>query len=187
MTTAKKQNSVRTFPADGEIIELPNLDAVACKYVTSTGMVACIAYKGKRKKPAFHLTFQKTEGRDNYLKKWIEQLEREKQQADDFAARVEADYDAFVSSLAVGAIFYKTGGYEQTNAEFYEVVGKVTKIHAEVRELAQDVIESSPGAMAGYALPRKGEFKSEVIKIGLRRICPTLWTEGKKVSVSWYG
>lgn len=187
MTTAAKQNPVRTFPANGEIIDLQNLDAVACKYVTPNGMAACIAYKGKRKKPEFHFTFKDVDARDGYLKQWIEQMERKRQQDADYAARVEAEHNAFVASLTVGSIFYRTWGYEQTNADFYEVVGKVTRTHAEVREIAQDVTEHSPGAMAGYAIPRKGEYTSDTKKIGLRRICPQQWTEGKKVSVSWYG
>lgn len=61
-----------------------------------------------------------------------------------------------------GDIFYWSGGYDQTNVDFYEVTKKISNDTLEVRELNQKIVDSSGGgyqtvkAIAGsYAGPAK--------------------------------
>lgn len=99
----------------------------------------------------------------------------------------------------IGDIFVATWGYEQTNADFFQVVG-LTKSGVKVRHIEDKKTESSPQAMSGYAMPLKNNFDGpiktkrlrnsqywgEVFNAGDSMGTARKW-DGKPVGVSWYG
>jgi hypothetical protein len=62
--------------------------------------------------------------------------------------------------IAEGAIFYSSWGYEQTNIDFYQVVG-VTEKTVKVRAIEADRTYSSQ-TMTGEATPKKDCFIGDV-------------------------
>ncbi len=61
------------------------------------------------------------------------------------------------TDVPVGTIFENTWGYEQTNADFYEVVGKRGK-SVILRQLKTKLTPSSD--MTGHAVPLRGEYEN---------------------------
>jgi hypothetical protein len=105
-----------------------------------------------------------------------------------------------VSKVAVGDIFINTWGYDQTNADFWQVVWKTAK-GLKLRRINSREVET--GFMCGRATPIKDSFVNdkEVLKypeeyIGDSCLSGTIWInfeygawklwDGKPVSCSWY-
>jgi hypothetical protein len=101
--------------------------------------------------------------------------------------------------VVVGDIFVSTWGWEQTNADFFQVVGLTPK-GVKVRHIKSKITESSPQSMSGSALPIKNAFDGDVKTKRLRNNylgetvfdagesmgTAELW-DGNPVGVSWYG
>ena len=94
-------------------------------------------------------------------------------------------------SLAVDAILYTCWGYEQTNTEFYQVIG-VSGSMVTLRQIASNLEHT--GNMTGRVTPTPGHFVGEPIR---RRVyanntvkidrCSNAWAwDGRPKSVSWY-
>jgi hypothetical protein len=64
----------------------------------------------------------------------------------------------FKNPFSVGDILYESGGYEQTNVYFYQVI-KVERKTLVLREVNQD--RTDTGFMSGNAMPIKDSFASE--------------------------
>ncbi|WP_045762240.1 hypothetical protein [Xanthomonas albilineans] len=64
-------------------------------------------------------------------------------------------------TLAVGDILVSSYAYEQTDVDFYEVVG-VQNRTVTLRELAQE--REASGPMSGHAVPRPGHYIGEPIR-----------------------
>lgn len=101
-----------------------------------------------------------------------------------------------IASVKVGDIFHYSWGYEQTNADFYEVVAKkgVTVTLREIETKSAGAGRS--GSMSGVVVPIAGAFKGEPIKKKLRfdGSSPSvsfefgwcgLW-DGRPVHITWY-
>lgn len=100
--------------------------------------------------------------------------------------------------VKIGSIFVETWGYDQTNADFYQVVSR-TDSSVKVRHIKSEIKESSPLSMTGYAMPVKnafdGEPKTKLLKFSnisksiefkSDNRYARLW-DGEEVNVSWYG
>jgi hypothetical protein len=109
---------------------------------------------------------------------------------------------AFRHSFVVGDIVINTWGYEQTNADFYQVVS-VTEKTISIRAIEDTVTET--GFMCGHAVPRPDVFKAESPVLVKRPRDASIhgphwvkgsvpfefgaahWWDGLPVSCSWYG
>lgn len=60
------------------------------------------------------------------------------------------------NDFEIGDILYTSWGYDQTNVEFFQVVGKTAKT-IKVREIRADVKET--GFMCGHSMPVKDDFQ----------------------------
>lgn len=68
-------------------------------------------------------------------------------------------------TLKVGDILYTSWGYEQTNVEFFQVVGLVGKTMVEIREIAAMERSFENNGDSGHLMPAPDSFTSdEVIK-----------------------
>lgn len=67
----------------------------------------------------------------------------------------------YVEGVEVGQVFVASWGYEQTNIDFYQVVG-VTAKSIKLRPIAKDKKYDSDFTVGGYATPIKDQFTGEV-------------------------
>lgn len=127
-----------------------------------------IGFKRKSTKTAFNYKFNSKAAMLNYIKEFTlrdesEQLEKE--------LRV-AERKAFVPEFEVGDIFLGSWGYDQTNNNFYQVIGKENK-KAIVKELKQKLEYFEQMSLAGKAYPLPNEFYKEqeikrIVQLGNR-------------------
>jgi len=97
-----------------------------------------------------------------------------------------------------GDIFVAVWGYDQTNADFFQVVGK-TKKSVKVKHIKKKIKDPRDQTMTGSATPLKGRFDGKEMT---KRIYMFMGKEhfnagnsfgsarkwnGKPVAISWYG
>lgn len=70
------------------------------------------------------------------------------------------------SAVAVGDIFVSTWGYDQTNVDFYQVVG-MTKTMVKLREIAKRLVRGR-GEPTEYVLPIANKFQGPMIRKKLK-------------------
>ena len=83
----------------------------------------------------------------------------------------QAIYNAFVTSdsskadhdIAIGDIFYTSWGYEQTNVDFYQVIGFSGKSTLKLMRVHSQMVKS--GSMCGYVVPRPNCFFSDELLV----------------------
>lgn len=175
-----------------------NLDMVIYLYPghDSLSSVSAVCYEGRRTKPSFNLRFMSAERRSAYVLKWTEDRQKE---VDAKLADRQLKRD-FKTTLTVGSILSASWGWEQTNVEFWQVLGvkspKRVLIRPIEKRLAEDGDHSRNG-MAGKVIPVNDAFLDnsdpveKQVSIGnritfskYRRLSP--WS-GKPQYCSWYG
>jgi len=156
---------------------------------------AAICYHGKKKSPTWYNSF-KTEMDmfvkiDKTLKIQHDKLkakELQKQKTKELAEELRSD-------VKVGDVFNTSWGWEQTNVEFYQIVGKPSKCRVEYREIGQALVDT--GNMCGTVTPKVGDFISGVnvgslnraggiSKVGISGETARKTTPTQKHHKSWY-
>lgn len=95
--------------------------------------------------------------------------------------------------IEIGAIFYDSWGYEQTNIDFYQVIDKIGKRTLIVKEIASQSIRAT-GPMSDEVKAVKDAFTSEEMKVMLTdndsfKIKGYRWAskwDGRALHRSWY-
>lgn len=72
-------------------------------------------------------------------------------------------------SFQIGSILYTACGYEQTDVNFYQVIGLVGTATLELMELHQEEIESKPYSYCGYTTPIVNNFKGSSFKVRIKK------------------
>ena len=115
------------------------------------GLLYAAAFVGKQSKPIWHYRFKDKSQRTRMIDKSIEDRKRAlKHKADRRKERKEFKHD-----LKVGDILSGSWGYDQTNVEFYQVIGTTEK-SVVIREIASRVVKSTPPQ--DYVVPVEGKF-----------------------------
>jgi len=126
-------------------------DMVLYKWQDEGGKLLAMGFVGKQNKPLFNYMFRDENQRENFLKKEIDSrkltLERKEQ--------VRDEKKSYRHDLVVGDILYTSWGYDQTNVDFYEVIGTTAK-SVVIREVGQKVAKSD--AYAEYVVPVPGRY-----------------------------
>ena len=150
-------------PKEGYVEYKPELgDCIGYKkgmfeiWVNFEKLTACF-FKGKKAKPEWHYRFKDTEAIKkkinetiNCLLKW-ETLKEERKE----------ERKKEILDVKVGDLFVSSWGYEQTNANFFQVVG-ITKKGIKVRPIkSKENVDSK--SMTGTAIPIKNAFEGEAI------------------------
>lgn len=117
----------------------------------ANGQPCAIAFHGKAKKPDFHYRYTSNDLREEAIARW---MTTHVQFAEKQAAR-RAEKKAFRPTVVVGDIFRCSWGYDQTNVDYFQVVG-VSGKHALVQEIYQQRIEE--GRDYGRCVPAPGAF-----------------------------
>jgi len=84
----------------------------------------------------------------------------------------------FVNPAKKGDILYSSWGYDQTNIDFYQVIG-VTKASVKVREIAKEFIGSEPGS--DIVKPAINNFKGDLMT---KRVKPS--SDGYAITLNSY-
>ncbi len=103
-----------------------------------------------------------------------------------------------VKDVEVGDILVATWGYDQTNADFFQVVKIPSDKSLTVRHIKKKQYEDPPQSMSGYAAPIKDSFDGKPttrriyyfmdrihINVGDSMGSAEKWN-GKPVAVTWY-
>jgi len=78
-------------------------------------------------------------------------------------ARIKRDRIEAAAKLKVGDIFCNSWGYEQTNVDFFEVIG-IQGSMAEIRAISQEEVPGSQANMSESVTPIPGAFHGESFK-----------------------
>lgn len=180
----------RWIPQNATAIERHDLKVVVYLYTNSSNANCAVAYRGNAGKPTFNYAYGSEESREIAINKWFAGLERD---AEVKTAYREAKKHIHCA-LTIGQIVYTTWGYDQTNVDFYEVVGLKGTKTAVLRKIKSEITEHGLQSMSGYAVPIPGDYCEEAfnaraisstqLKVGSRRIT-YLW-DGRPVGCSWY-
>jgi len=122
-----------------------------------TGKPAAAVYSGRSDKPLWDYFFGSTLAREQYID---DQVEKSKAAMSARQERAQAKRD-FQHGLKDGDILYSSWGYDQTNINFYEVVGVVGK-QVFIREVESKVVRSERGSDYVVAVP--GRYTGAILK-----------------------
>jgi hypothetical protein len=109
-----------------------------------------IAYSGKRTKSDWHYSFKTKEKLDTAIAELVNGLK----QSRELKARLKAER-LQPHDVKIGEVFKCSWGYDQTNVDFFQVVG-VTGSMVEVRPIAQ--MSEETGFMSGECAPQIGQY-----------------------------
>ena len=127
----------------------------------SRGQVAYygVAFAGKAQKPLWNYAFRDEAQRDRQIAETAKSVEsRAKAMKERSDARKQ-----FTHGLQVGDILYSSWGYDQTNIDWYEVVGVPTEKMILVREIAGKTLRSD-GYGSDQVMPTPGKYVGPVMK-----------------------
>jgi hypothetical protein len=128
--------------------------------------------------------------RESYIDTWLNGL----RSWEDRKAKRKQERKDFVNPLKIGDIVYNSWGYDQTNIDFYEVVGSTEKT-VKLRQLCQHIEETN--FMAGNTTPQPGQYRNDEITVHhvqpMGKSCfinfeygaGCLW-DGTPIYCSWY-
>lgn len=121
---------------------------------------AAMVFSGKKMKPVYHFTFSTVERAEAYQLAWYKH--HQKKAEDKANERIErAAKAAQGHDLKVGDVLASSWGYEQTNVDYYQVVGLVGLQSVEVRPI--DDIYTETGFMSGSTVPDYGNFTGDIV------------------------
>ena len=151
--------------------------AVIYTYDTKSARPGAMGFAPKGQKPAFNFTFRSAAQRDKHCSDWFAGLRRRKaavvqRRADDKAAGI---------GLVVGDILSTCWGYDQTNREFFEVIGLIGASMVELQEIGQ--VSVATGTDSGRCVPQSGNFKGASIRRKAVRGCVTI--DDVRIATKW--
>jgi hypothetical protein len=124
-----------------------------------SGKPAAAVYSGKSENPLWDYFFGSESAREQYI---ADQVEKSKAAMSARQERAQAKRD-FQHGMKDGDILYSSWGYDQTNINFYEVVGVVGK-QVIVREVESKVVRQERGADYVVAVPGRFTSRSKPLK-----------------------
>lgn len=138
-----------------------------------------VAYSGRRMKPDFYYRFRSLTEVTSYVEKWasgqynhvLEKQER-KERKKELNKRAQ-------ELVSVGDVFRASWGYEQTNIDYYQVIGMTGKRTVQLRKIAGEMVERSYGDH-GRKIPLPDEFIGETLS---RQLSVSQWSKNDDVSV----
>lgn len=145
------------IPKDAEKVESPKAPAVVYKSMGRAGVRPCaLGFYGKANKPAFNYSFADIEKRETFVNTWLTRMEAISEAKRTKALERAAALAKPQEFLKVGDVLLNSWGYDQTNADYYEVVALIGKRTVELKALAQEVTYTQ--SMAGNCTPIKGKY-----------------------------
>jgi len=147
------------IPKDSVMVKDPNSEAIA--YINKEGEKPfAMLFAGKRSKYDKYYSFKTEERRDEYVAEFFNNIKshndwKETRKAEKAEALIES-----LKSVKVGDIYYTSWGYDQTNIDFYEIVGKAGKKSFLVQEVGS-LTEAGEHPSYNYVTPNPTVKKGE--------------------------
>jgi len=175
------------IPANSTEVKDPDSEAIAYTFTDRKGRPCASGFGGQRSKPDWCFAFRSEEHRAKHIKEYFAIQQGRDADKEQRAAK----RNATVTALQVGDILYYSWGYDQTNAQFYQVVEvKPSGKSVMIREIAQE--QTTTGFMCGQAMPIKDKFRGEAFlkraaedSVRMDYSSARKW-DGRPVYVSWY-
>lgn len=150
----------RHIPDGAITIRSKTAPAVVYAYGNADKLYA-VGYYGRATIPAFHHRFRSAEQRASWVASWLER------QAQRMAASEQRKVDrrerlAKPHGLQVGDVLSASWGYEQTNVDYYEIVGLAGARTVEVRKIGARIEHT--GDMQGQSVPHVGAYTGEPMR-----------------------
>jgi hypothetical protein len=145
-------------------------DAVTYAWVEN-GKLLAKGFSGRKAKPDFYHQYGNAERRQAALDRFFanakEVAERKAARAAEKAAE-KAGMNAVVD-FPVGTILVSSGGYEQTNVDWYKVVGHFGRLGLKVVQVGSKTVAGEAGGapMSGYVEADPEMVRSEVFNVRL--------------------
>ena len=174
-------------------------NAFGAVYITRSPKLAAIAYRKDARgvlvsKAAWHFSFGNTDRLESRVSEFLKSvIEANAWKQEQKAARREAQQKA-AQALEVGQIYACSWGYDQTNVDFYQVIGKKGAATAILRQIKGEHVEPF-GPMCSRIVGVKDSFiedqkplEKRVTDYGFKMTSyswATLW-DGKSMYCSWY-
>lgn len=153
MSTTKTKT--RWIPAETTPVTRDGIEAVA--YVSeAAGRFYAVGYSGKKTNHDFNGAFRTWESREKYLDNWFTNL-AEAEAAKLARKETRKALSARPNPFKVGDILHYSWGYDQTNAEFWQVV-EVKAKSVVIREIGHRTVDGSEGFMSERVMPHKDHF-----------------------------
>ena len=141
----KDQESIKPPGTDLEIWTWQ--DTPRTKYVA-------VVFQGKSSKPLWYLAFRTEQDRDKRIEETIAIRKKTLQDKLDERTRRKEE----VPEVAVGDIFSSSWGYDQTNVDFYQVVGLKGPKMVLVREIGGKIVQRDRDGMSETVVADPNKF-----------------------------
>jgi hypothetical protein len=135
--------------------------------------------KARFPKPLFNYRFRSAERMAEFCMEWIERVERNINAEKARKEQKKLAQQNMKHSFQVGQVLYNSWGYDQTNINFYQIVG-VKEKSIIIREIASSYVAGSEGFMCANVKPVENAFIGEPI---LKKVIVSV---GYNENVSYY-
>jgi len=134
-------------------------------------------FAGKSNKHRFFHNFPSEAYRSEFIAKFFEAEAKTAAYKAEMKAKDDAEKASMnaASDYPVGSVVYTSGGYDQTNVQFYEVVGHYGRIGVILVEVNSTLTDKPSSSMSGYVLPVKAAEGAPQIKARM--------VAGKRISI----
>jgi len=135
--------------------------------------------KARFPKPLFNYRFRNAERMAEFCKEWIERVEININTEKARKEQKKIAQQNMSHNYKVGQVLYNSWGYDQTNINFYQIVG-VKEKSIILREIASSYVAGSEGFMSARVKPVENAFIGEPI---LKKVVVSVSYNG---NVSYY-
>jgi hypothetical protein len=135
--------------------------------------------KARFKKPLFNYRFRSAERMYEFCMEWIEKVERNINAEKARKEQKKLAQQNMKHSFQVGQVLYNSWGYDQTNINFYQIVG-VKEKSIVLQEVCKSIVAGSEGFMCANVKPVENAFIGEPI---LKKVIVSVGYNG---NVSYY-
>lgn len=135
----------------------PELGLEIWSYEDLNGTLYGVAFQGNAQKPLWHYRFRNLE----QLERQVNETVKSRSQSLEYKQQRQNERTQFQHTLKEGDILVSSWGYDQTNIDFYEVVGVLPKAVV-IREIASRIDHEERGAE--YVVPVPGKYTGPAMR-----------------------
>jgi len=133
-------------------IRCEDLTCVVYKYTNINGQPAAICYRGRALKPIEHYRYRDEESREQAIAEFMARYKMYKATRRSTSTR----------ALNIGDILKASWGYDQTNIDYFLILGLVGKTMVELVEIGADQLPTDD--MQGKCIPNKTKIIGEPMR-----------------------
>lgn len=125
-------------------------------------IIAVKMWSGKQSKPYAHFTFRSVEHRELYIQEQKDNHDANEKYAERRKVERAQELEKAKAEIQVGTILHYSWGWEQTNAEFWQVIARKGST-VQIREIGHRTVAGSEGFMSCRVMPDRDKFISETV------------------------